>query len=222
MQLNVRGRDIGSYVSEAQNAVDADLDLPAGYRVEWGGQFELQQEANKRFAVVIPITLAIVFLILLLTFGRMKSAVLILLNIPLALTGGAMALWISGLPMSVPATVGFIALFGIALGNGMVLVSFMDDFAREGRDRDELAVEAAGLRARPVLMTALTTALGLAPLLFATGVGAGGAATPGDGGHGRIGVVDRSYASGPARAPSLVRAEAGKPSFHAGGTPCPC
>ena len=102
----------------------------------------------------------------------MKSAVLILLNIPLALTGGAMALWISGLPVSVPATVGFIALFGIALGNGMVLVSFMDDFAREGRDRDELAVEAAGLRARPVLMTALTTALGLAPLLFATGVGA--------------------------------------------------
>ena len=172
VQLNVRGRDIGSYVSEAQNAVDANLDLPAGYRVEWGGQFELQQEANKRFAVVIPITLAIVFLILLLTFGRMKSAVLILLNIPLALTGGAMALWISGLPVSVPATVGFIALFGIALGNGMVLVSFMDDFAREGRDRDELAVEAAGLRARPVLMTALTTALGLAPLLFATGVGA--------------------------------------------------
>jgi cobalt-zinc-cadmium resistance protein CzcA len=172
VQLNVRGRDIGSYVSEAQKAVGAELDLPAGYRVEWGGQFELQQEANQRFAVVIPITLAIVFLILLLTFGRMKSAVLILLNIPLALTGGAMALWVSGLPVSVPATVGFIALFGIALGNGMVLVSFMDDFARAGRDRDELAIEAAVLRARPVLMTAMTTALGLAPLLFATGVGA--------------------------------------------------
>lgn len=172
VQLNVRGRDIGSYVADAQAAVVEDLDLPAGYRVEWGGQFELQQEANQRFAVVIPITLAIVFLILLLTFGRMKSAMLILLNIPLALTGGALALWIAGLPISVPATVGFIALFGIALGNGMVLVSFMDDFAREGRDRDTLAVEAAGLRARPVLMTALTTALGLAPLLFATGVGA--------------------------------------------------
>ena len=172
VQLNVRGRDIGSYVADAQDVVSDQLDLPAGYRVEWGGQFELQQEANQRFAVVIPITLGIVFLILLLTFGRMKSAILILLNIPLALTGGAMALWIAGLPISVPATVGFIALFGIALGNGMVLVSFMDDFAREGRDRDELAVEAAGLRARPVLMTALTTALGLAPLLFATGVGA--------------------------------------------------
>ncbi len=172
VQANVRGRDIGSFVAEARVLADAELDLPAGYRVVWGGQFELQQQANARFAVVIPITLAIVLLILLVTFGRLKSAILILLNIPLALTGGALALWLTGLPVSVPATVGFIALFGIALGNGMVLVSFMDDFARAGRDRDVLAVEAAGLRARPVLMTAMTTALGLAPLLFATGVGA--------------------------------------------------
>jgi cobalt-zinc-cadmium resistance protein CzcA len=172
VQLNVRDRDIGSYVEEAQAAVTAGLNLPAGYRVEWGGQYELQQQANARFAVVIPITLGIVFLILLLTFGRLMSAVLILLNIPLALTGGALALWIAGLPVSVPATVGFIALFGIALGNGMVLVSFMDDFARAGRNLEDLAIEAAGLRALPVLMTAATTALGLAPLLFATGVGA--------------------------------------------------
>lgn len=172
VQLNVRERDIGSFVADAQAATNANLDLPPGYRVEWGGQFELQQQANARFAVVIPITLGIVLLILLLAFGRLKSAILILLNIPLALTGGALALWLTGLPVSVPATVGFIALFGIALGNGMVLVSFMDDFAREGRDPDELAIESAGLRARPVLMTALTTALGLAPLLFATGVGA--------------------------------------------------
>ena len=172
VQLNVRGRDIGSYVQDAQEVVASGLELPPGYRVEWGGQFELQQEANARFAVVIPITLAIVFLILLMTFGRMQSALLILLNIPLALTGGALALWVAGLPVSVPATVGFIALFGIALGNGMVLVSFMDDFAREGRSMDALAIDAAVLRSRPVLMTALTTALGLAPLLFATGVGA--------------------------------------------------
>ncbi len=172
VQLNVRDRDIGSYVADAQDAVRAGLELPPGYRVEWGGQYELQQQANARFAVVIPITLGIVFLILLLTFGRLMSAVLILLNIPLALTGGAMALWIAGLPVSVPATVGFIALFGIALGNGMVLVSFMDDFARAGRNLEQLAIDAAGLRALPVLMTAATTALGLAPLLFATGVGA--------------------------------------------------
>jgi len=172
VQLNVRGRDIGSFVADAQAATSDQLELPPGYRVEWGGQFELQQQANARFAVVIPITLGIVLLILLLAFGRLKSAVLILLNIPLALTGGALALWLTGMPISVPATVGFIALFGIALGNGMVLVSFMDDFARQGRDHNALAIEAAGLRARPVLMTALTTALGLAPLLFATGVGA--------------------------------------------------
>ena len=172
VQLNVRGRDIGSFVADAQQATQANLELPPGYRVEWGGQFELQQQANARFAVVIPITLGIVLLILLLAFGRLKSAILILLNIPLALTGGALALWITGLPVSVPATVGFIALFGIALGNGMVLVSFMDDFARKGMAPDELAIKAAGLRARPVLMTALTTGLGLAPLLLATGVGA--------------------------------------------------
>ena len=172
VQSNVRGRDIGSFVQDAQALTDSELDLPPGYRLVWGGQFELQQQANARFAVVIPITLAIVFFILLISFGRMKSAILILLNIPLALTGGALALWMTGLPVSVPATVGFIALFGIALGNGMVLVSFMDDFARAGQDRDRLAINAAGLRARPVLMTALTTALGLAPLLLATGVGA--------------------------------------------------
>lgn len=172
VQANVRGRDIGSFVEEAQKLTAEQLDLPSGYRIVWGGQFELQQQANARFAVVIPITLAIVLLILLMTFGRLKSAILILLNIPLALTGGALALWLTGLPVSVPATVGFIALFGIALGNGMVLVSFMDDFARAGAKLNDLAIEAAGLRARPVLMTAMTTALGLAPLLFATGVGA--------------------------------------------------
>jgi len=163
VQSNVRGRDIGSFVQDAQALTDSELDLPPGYRLVWGGQFELQQQANARFAVVIPITLAIVFFILLITFGRMKSAILILLNIPLALTGGALALWMTGLPVSVPATVGFIALFGIALGNGMVLVSFMDDFARAGQDRDRLAINAAGLRARPVLMTALLKFSGLWP-----------------------------------------------------------
>ncbi|KCZ86766.1 CzcA family heavy metal efflux protein, partial [Hyphomonas hirschiana VP5] len=145
VQLNVRDRDIGSYVGEAQAATGAALTLPPGYRMEWGGQFELQQQANARFALVIPVALGIVMIVLLLTFGRLASAALILINIPLALTGGALALWIAGLPVSVPATVGFIALFGIALGNGMVLVSFMDAFARKGRPADALAIEAAGL-----------------------------------------------------------------------------
>lgn len=172
VQANVRGRDIGSFVAEAQALAARELTLPPGYRVSWGGQFELQQEANARFAVVLPVTLAIVLLVLLLTFGRLRSALLILLNIPLALTGGALALWLAGIPLSVPATVGFIALFGVALGNGMVLVSYLDRFAMEGRPPDVVALEAARLRARPVLMTAITTAMGLAPLLAATGVGA--------------------------------------------------
>ena len=113
-----------------------------------------------------------VFAVLFLAVGTFGRAVAVFLTVPLGLAGGVFALALTGISFSVSAAVGFIALFGIALGNGMVLVSFMDDFAREGRGRDELAVEAAGLRARPVLMTALTTALGLAPLLFASGVGA--------------------------------------------------
>lgn len=172
VQTNVRGRDIGSFVADAQDRTATELELPAGYRLVWGGQFELQQEANARFAVVLPITLGIVIVVLLLTFGRLRSAMLILLNIPLALTGGALALWLAGIPLSVPATVGFIALFGVALGNGMVLVSYLDRFALDGRPLDAVALEAAMLRARPVLMTAITTAMGLAPLLAATGVGA--------------------------------------------------
>lgn len=171
VQANVRNRDIGSFVEEGRAAVAEAVDLPPGYFVEWGGQFELQQEANARFAVVIPVTLAIVFLLLLFSFGRLKSALLILANIPLALVGGIAALWLTGQNLSVPASVGFIALFGIALGNGMVLVSFLDGFARERRDIDRLSIEAAARRAKPVLMTATTTGLGLMPLLFASGVG---------------------------------------------------
>jgi len=171
IQTNVRERDIGSFVQDAQAAVADQLELPPGYLLEWGGQFELQQQANARFAVIVPVTLGLVFLLLLAAFGRLKSAALIVLNIPLALVGGLVALWLSGLNLSVPASVGFIALFGIALGNAMVLVSFLDRLARQGGDRDRLSVQGALLRVRPVLMTAATTMLGLAPLLFASGVG---------------------------------------------------
>ncbi|WP_306015432.1 efflux RND transporter permease subunit [Oceanicaulis sp. MMSF_3324] len=171
IQTNVRERDIGSFVQDAQAAVADQLELPPGYLLEWGGQFELQQQANARFAVIVPVTLGLVFLLLLAAFGRLKSAALIVLNIPLALVGGLVALWLSGLNLSVPASVGFIALFGIALGNAMVLVSFLDRLARQGGDRDSLSVQGALLRVRPVLMTAATTMLGLAPLLFASGVG---------------------------------------------------
>lgn len=171
VQTNVRGRDIGSFVGEAQLAVQESIDLPPGYFIEWGGQFELQQAANERFMVVIPITLGLVIVLLLLSFGRLKSALLIVANIPLALVGGVLALWITGQNLSVPASVGFIALFGIALGNGMVLVSFLDRYAGTREDVNAYCIEAACLRVKPVLMTALTTGLGLLPLLFATGIG---------------------------------------------------
>jgi cobalt-zinc-cadmium resistance protein CzcA len=132
VQCNVRGRDIGSFVEEAQGAIAAQVSLPPGYLVSWGGQFQLQQEANKRLTLVIPITLLIVFLLLYSTFTSCKNTVLILLNIPLALVGGIAALWVSSQNLSVPASVGFIALFGIALENGMVLVSALNQLVQGG------------------------------------------------------------------------------------------
>ena len=147
------------------------MDLPPGYFVTWGGQFRLQQEANKRLAVVIPITLLVIFLLLFSSFNSFKNTLLILLNIPLALVGGVVALWLSGQNLSVPSSVGFIALFGIALENGMVLVTYLNQLLQKGVAIDEASVQGAALRLRPVLMTALTTALGLIPLLFSSGTG---------------------------------------------------
>ena len=171
IQCNVVGRDIGTFVRDGQQAIAEKVDLPPGYFVTWGGQFRLQQEANKRLMVVIPITLLIVFLLLFSSFNSLKNALLILLNIPLALVGGIVGLWISGQNLSVPASVGFIALFGIALENGMVLVTYLNQLLKDGVPMDEASIEAAILRLRPVLMTAVTTALGLIPLLLSTGVG---------------------------------------------------
>lgn len=171
IQTNVRGRDIGSFVTEGQDAIAEAVELPSGYFVEWGGQFELQQQANKRLAIVVPITLGLVFLLLFMNFGSLRASMLIMLNIPLALVGGVVALWLAELNLSVPASVGFIALFGIALENGMVLVTYLNRLVDEGKSVDEASVQGACMRLRPVLMTALTTALGLIPLLYATGAG---------------------------------------------------
>lgn len=171
IQCNVLDRDIGSFVEEAQAAVASKIALPAGYFVTWGGQFRLQQEANRRLAVVVPITLLVVFVLLYSSFRSLGNAWLILLNIPLALVGGVVALWISGQNLSVPASVGFIALFGIALENAMVLVTYLNQLVSEGRRINDASVEGACLRLRAVLMTAATTALGLLPLLFSTGTG---------------------------------------------------
>lgn len=171
VQCNVQGRDIGSFVEEAQAAIDKHVDLPPGYLVTWGGQYRLQQEANKRLLVVIPVTLLGVFLLLFASFNSIGNTLLILLNIPLALVGGVVALWLTGQNLSVPASVGFIALFGIALENGMVLLTYLNQLIRQGFSIDEASIRGASLRLRPVLMTALTTGLGLIPLLFAQGTG---------------------------------------------------
>jgi cobalt-zinc-cadmium resistance protein CzcA len=171
VQLNVTGRDIGSFVEEAQKKIEKDVPLPPGYLVTWGGQFRLQQEANKRLLVVIPITLLLIFFLLFFSFKSLKNAFLIILNIPLALVGGIVALWLTGQNLSVPASVGFIALFGIALLNGMVLVTYLNQLLCDGVPMDEACVRGACLRLRPVLMTAVTTALGLIPLVMSTGTG---------------------------------------------------
>lgn len=171
VQCNVVGRDIGSFVREAQQAIGRQVALPPGYLITWGGQFELQQEANRRLAVVIPVTLGLVVVLLYSSFQSMRYCLLILLNIPLALAGGVVGLWLSGQNLSVPSSVGFIALFGIALENGMVLVACLDQLYRAGASVVEASIRGACLRLRPVLMTAGTTALGLIPLALSTGTG---------------------------------------------------
>ncbi len=171
VQCNVVGRDIGGFVADAEAAIAAQVELPAGHLVTWGGQYRLQQEANRRLAVVVPVVLALLALLLFANFGSVRHSMLILLNIPLALVGGVVGLAVTGINLSVPASVGFIALFGIALENGMVLVSSMNRLVSEGVDPVAAARRGALERLRPVLMTAITTGLGLTPLLVAAGTG---------------------------------------------------
>jgi len=171
VQCNVSGRDIGSFVEEAKRKIEKEVKLPPGYLITWGGEFELKEAANRRLRVVVPITLTLVFLLLFMSFGSVRLSALIMANLPLALVGGLVALWLTGQYLSVPASVGFIALFGIALENGMVLVTCIRQLQGRGLPVEEAALKGAMLRLRPVLMTALTSALGLLPLLFASGTG---------------------------------------------------
>lgn len=171
VQANVSGRDLVGFVDEARAAVERDVHLPSGYRISWGGQFENQQRAAGRLGLVVPIALGMIFLVLFFTFGAVREAVLILCNVPFALVGGVVALWLSGQYLSVPASVGFIALLGIAVLNGLVLVSFFNQLLATGMALPEVVREGALRRLRPVLMTASITALGLVPLLFASGPG---------------------------------------------------
>ncbi len=171
VQSNVRGRDLVGFVEEAKAAVAAKIKLPEGYRLTWGGQFENQQRAAARLAMVVPVALGMIFMLLFATFGSVRQAVLVLTNIPFALIGGILALWVSGAYVSVPASVGFIALLGIAVLNGVVMVSYFNQLHSEGMEINQVVFEGAKRRLRPVLMTASITAFGLLPVLFASGPG---------------------------------------------------
>lgn len=169
---NVKDRDLVSFVEEAKQKVTQQIKLPEGYWLVWGGQFENQQRAAARLSIVIPIAIVLIALLLFMTFGSFPKALLVLANIPFAMIGGVFALWLSGEYLSVPASVGFIALLGIAVLNGVVMVSHFQHLAEQGMAASHIAYEGAKRRLRPVLMTASITAFGLIPLLFATGPGA--------------------------------------------------
>ncbi len=171
IRSNVQDRDLVGFVDEARQAVAAKVKLPIGYTVEFGGQFENQQRAAATLSLVVPISLGLIFLLLFTTFGSVRQAVLVLSNIPLAMVGGVFALWVSGEYLSVPASVGFIALLGIAVLNGVVMVSYFNQLRATGMDLIKVVTLGSSRRLRPVLMTASIAAFGLIPLLFATGPG---------------------------------------------------
>lgn len=168
---NVSGRDLVGFVEEAKASVAKKIVLPTGYRISWGGQFENQQRAANRLTIVVPVALCLIFVLLFSTFRSVRQALLILSIIPFALVGGILALWLTGEYLSVPASVGFIALLGITVLNGVVLVSYFNQLRMEGMALGEVVLQGARRRLRPVLMTASITAFGLIPLLFATGPG---------------------------------------------------
>ena len=171
VQSNVAGRDLVNFVTDAQAAVAEQVKLPTGYSITWGGQFENQQRAAQRLMIVVPVALLLIGFLLYVTFGDVRQAVLVMMNVPLALIGGIFALWASGEYLSVPASVGFIALLGIAVLNGVVLVSHFNQLRSQGLHGDAVVRDGALRRLRPVLMTASIAAFGLVPLLFATGPG---------------------------------------------------
>ncbi len=171
VRSNVVGRDLVGFVDEAKRRVGAAVNLPPGYFVQWGGQFENQQRAAARLALVVPIAVGLVFMLLFSTFGSLRQALLVLTNVPFALVGGVFALLVTGEYLSVPASVGFIALLGIAVLNGVVMVTYFNQLRTEGLPLREIVVRGAQRRLRPVLMTASIAAIGLVPLLFATGPG---------------------------------------------------
>jgi len=171
ISANVRGRDLGSFVADAQRAVEANVEIPPGYWVEFGGTFEQLQSATQRLMIVVPITLLLIITLLVMALGSVKDALIIFTGVPLALTGGVLALAIRGIPFSISAGVGFIALSGIAVLNGLVMVSLIRTLIAEGVDTQEAIIEGAMTRLRPVLMTALVASLGFVPMAINSGIG---------------------------------------------------
>ncbi|MEE4238180.1 MAG: CusA/CzcA family heavy metal efflux RND transporter, partial [Anderseniella sp.] len=168
---NVRGRDLGSFVSEVRQAVEGQVDIPAGYWVEYGGTYQNLQSAANRLSIVVPVTLILIVGLLVTALGTFRDAGIIFSGVPLALTGGVLALMLRGIPFSISAAIGFIALSGIAVLNGLVMVAFIRDLRQSGRSLDEAIVEGALTRLRPVLMTALVASLGFVPMALNTGIG---------------------------------------------------
>jgi cobalt-zinc-cadmium resistance protein CzcA len=172
VSFNTHGRDIGSIVDEAQQRIAREVRLPDGYTIVWGGSFENMQRAMGRIRIIVPVTIVVIFLLLFSSFSSLKQAALIILNLPFALIGGIVALWVTGEYLSVPASVGFINLFGVAVLNGIVLVSYMNALRQqEGKDVQQAVLTGCVMRLRPVLMTAAVALLGLVPLAFAHGIG---------------------------------------------------
>jgi len=169
---NVRGRDIGSFVAEAERAIRSQVNVPAGNWTTWGGQFEQMISAARRLQIVVPIALLLIFVLLFMMFGNVKDSLLVFTGVPLALTGGILALWLRGIPLSISAGVGFIALSGVAVLNGLVMISFIQKLRADGVGLDEAITQGAITRLRPVLMTALVASLGFVPMAIATGTGA--------------------------------------------------
>jgi len=171
IQMDVRGRDVDSFVQDAEAAIESQVDLPPGYWIEWGGAFENQQRAMTRLAVIVPLTIFFIFVLLYTAFNSIKYATLIIANVPFATIGGIVALFISGQYLSVPSAIGFIAVFGVAMLNGIVLVSFINELREKGLSVYEAVRKGAEMRLRPVMMTASVAILGLVPMLLSSGVG---------------------------------------------------
>ena len=172
VSCNIRSRDIGSFVADAQQAIRDKVKLPPGYWMAWGGQFEQLQSATQRLQIVVPVALLLIFILLFMTFGSVKDALLVYTGVPLALTGGILALWLRDIPLSISAGVGFIALSGVAVLNGVVMVTFINGLRKAGKTLEDAIHQGSLTRLRPVLMTALVASLGFVPMALAHGRGA--------------------------------------------------